>query len=230
MARQLRADQVQDRAELWPVTSHQIMAQGAVAAFVTDQVTTPDGESMRRQYTLHPGAVGIIALDDDDRVAVVRQYRHPVAMSLIEPPAGLLDKASEDFLVAAQRELAEEAGLAATDWRVLVDLFTSPGGTQESLRIFLARGLSDVAAPEGFVAEAEEAEMELAWVARADLVEAVLAGRVQNPTLVSGILALETARLSGRLDELRPAGAPWPARAVWSEQNSMLAAVRGHAG
>lgn len=230
MARQLPPDQVCDQRESWPVTSHQIMAQGAVAAFATDQVTTPDGESMRRQYTLHPGAVGVIALDADDRVAVVRQYRHPVAMSLIEPPAGLLDHASEGFLVAAQRELAEEAGLAADDWRVLIDLFTSPGGTQESLRIYLARDLSEVAAPDGFVADSEEAHMEIAWVARADLVEAILAGKLQNPTMVSGILALETARLGGRLDDLRPADAPWPARDAWAEQNSRLAAVRGYAG
>jgi 8-oxo-dGTP pyrophosphatase MutT (NUDIX family) len=227
---QLPADQAGDRPQSWPVTSHRVMAQGAVAAFVTDEVTTPDGESMRRQYTLHPGAVGVIALDAADRIAVVRQYRHPVAMSLVEPPAGLLDHSAEDFLVAAQRELAEEAGLAAADWRVLVDLFTSPGGSQESLRIYLARELTEAAAPDGFVAESEEAHMEVAWVARADLVELILAGRLQNPTMVSGVLALEAARLSGRLDALRPADAPWPARTAWAEQNSMLAAVRGDAG
>ena len=230
MAEQLGSDQVEDRPVSWPVTSHQVVAHGSVATFVTDQVATPDGSSMRRQYTLHPGAVGVIALDADDRVAVVRQYRHPVAMSLIEPPAGLLDAVDEDFLVAAQRELAEEAGLAAADWRVLVDLFTSPGGTQESLRIYLARDLSAADAPEGFVADGEEAHMEIAWVARADLVEAILGGRLQNPTMVAGVLALETARLSGRLDALRPADAPWPARDAWAEQNSRLAEVRGHTG
>lgn len=230
MVRQLPAELVSDLPEAWQVTSHQVMAHGAVADFVTDEVTTPDGVSMRRQYTLHPGAVGVIALDDNDRVAVVRQYRHPVAMSLIEPPAGLLDHDAESFVAAARRELAEEAGLAAADWRVLVDLFTSPGGSQESLRIYLARGLTEVDTPEGFVAESEEAHMEIAWVARADLVAAVLSGRLQNPTMVSGILALETARLSGRLDQLRAADAPWPARDVWAEQNSRLAAVRGHAG
>lgn len=230
MAQQLGADQVEDRPASWPVTSHQVVARGAVATFVTDQVATPDGSSIRRQYTLHPGAVGVIALDPDDRVAVVRQYRHPVAMSLIEPPAGLLDAVNEDVLAAAQRELAEEAGLAAADWRVLVDLFTSPGGTQESLRIYLARELSATAVPEGFVADGEEAHMEIAWVARADLVEAILGGRLQNPTMVAGVLALETARLSGRLDALRPADAPWPARDAWAEQNSRLAEVRDHAG
>lgn len=230
MARQFAADQVGDRPEAWPVTSHLVMAQGAVAAFVTDEVTTPDGSSMRRQYTMHPGAVGVIALDAEDRIAVVQQYRHPVAMSLVEPPAGLLDHAAEDFLAAARRELAEEAGLAASDWRVLVDLFTSPGGSQESLRIYLARELSEVATPEGFIADSEEAHMQVGWVARADLVEAILAGRLQNPTMVSGVLALEAARLAERLDDLRPANAPWPARDAWAEQNSTLAAVRGDAG
>ncbi|NYK32443.1 NUDIX domain-containing protein, partial [Salmonella enterica subsp. enterica serovar Typhimurium] len=90
---------------------------------------------INRQYMSHPGAVGIIALDDQDRVAVVRQYRHPVRMVLVEPPAGLLDVEGEDFLAAAQRELAEEAMLSADDWRVLVDIVTTPGGCQESLRI-----------------------------------------------------------------------------------------------
>ncbi len=229
MARQLAAHEVADQPENWRVTSHQVLARGAVAEFVDDEVSTPDGASMRRQYTVHPGAVGVVVLDDADRVAVIRQYRHPVAMSLVEPPAGLLDSPDEDFLTAAQRELAEEVGLAATDWRVLVDLFTSPGGSQESLRIYLARGISEAPAPEGFVAEPEEAQMEVAWAARSDLVAAILAGRVQNPTMVSGILALEVARLGDGLDSLRPADAPWPARDAWAAQNSLLAAVRGNA-
>jgi ADP-ribose pyrophosphatase len=71
--------------------------------------------------------------------------------------------------------------------------------------------------------------MELAWANRADLVEAILAGRVQNPLLVSGVLALETARLGGELVRLRPADAPWPARAAWAIQNRELGDV-GHAG
>lgn len=217
--RRLAPEEVTDTPEQWPVFEHRNLASGAVTDFVEDSVRTPHGDAMRRQYTLHPGAVGVIALDDEDRIAVVLQYRHPVAHRLVEPPAGLLDLDNEVFLDAAQRELAEEAGLAASDWRVLVDMFTSPGATQESVRIYLARGLSPAAPPDGFEPESEEASMEVAWADRADLVDAILAGRLQNPVMVSGVLALEAATASGRLEQLRPAHAPWPSRDVREAQN-----------
>lgn len=222
LRRLLSAAELTDTAELWPVAHHARLAHGNVSDFVEDVVDTPDGGSMRRQYTLHPGAVGVIALDADDRIAVVLQYRHPVAHRLVEPPAGLLDLVGEDYLVGAQRELAEEAGLAAADWRVLVDLFTSPGATQESVRIYLARGLSSVPLPEGFEPESEEAVMEAAWADRGELTDAILSGRLGNPVMVAGVLALEAATASGRLDQLRPADAPWPSRAVREAQNSEL--------
>ena len=230
MARQLAAAEVGDTPMVWPVASHVVLGHGKVSDFVNDSVVTPDGGRMERQYTLHPGAVGVIAWDDADRVAVVRQYRHPVGFQLTEPPAGLLDAEGETWLAAVQRELAEEAGLSATRWQVLVDLFTTPGANQESLRIYLARGLSATNAPDGFVADHEEADMEVCWATRADLVDAVLAGRLQNPTMVAGILALEVARLSGRLDDLRGPDAAWPARDVRDVANQALAALDGHAG
>lgn len=223
--RQLAAAEIADQPMRWPVVGHRVLGRGAVSDFVDDQVRTPSGEVMARQYLLHPGAVGVIAWDDADRIAVVRQYRHPVGFRLTEPPAGLLDHADEDFLVAAARELAEEAGLQAARWQVLVDTFTTPGANQESLRVFLARELSPAPAPDGFVADHEEADMEVCWAARADLVDAVFAGQLQNPTMVAGVLALETARLAGRLDVLRPASAPWPAREVSQAHNDQLAAV-----
>jgi ADP-ribose pyrophosphatase len=89
---------------------------------------------------------------------------------------------------------------------------TTPGACEESLRIFLARDLTPAARPHGFVLEGEEAHMTWDWVPRADLVEAVLAGRCQSPTLVAGVLALEVARATARLDALRPPDAPWPIR------------------
>ncbi len=229
--RQLSRAEATDEPLAWPVTAHRVLGSGSVSDFVNDTVETPDGGSMDRQYLLHPGAVGVIAWDDDaDRIAVVRQYRHPAAFQLVEPPAGLLDADGESWLTAAQRELAEEAGLQAQRWQVLVDLFTSPGACQESLRIYLARDLSEAAAPEGFVAAHEEAHMEAGWAARADLVDGILAGRLQNPTMVSGMLALEVARLSGRLDDLRAADAEWPARDAWEWHNESLAGPDGDAG
>lgn len=229
MARELAPSEVADAPMSWPIASHRVLGRGAVSDFVNDTVVTPNGSRMERQYTLHPGAVGVIAWDADDRIAVVRQYRHPVGFQLTEPPAGLLDADGETWLSAAQRELAEEAGLSAGRWQVLVDLFTTPGANQESLRIYLARELADTAAPTGFVADHEEADMEVCWAARAYLVEAVLAGQLQNPTMVAGILALEVARLSGRLDALRDEAAPWPARTVRDDHNHALATLDGHA-
>ncbi len=223
--RQLAAGEIADQPIRWPVVDHRVLGRGAVSEFVDDQVRTPSGETMQRQYLLHPGAVGVIAWDDADRIAVVRQYRHPVGFRLTEPPAGLLDHAGEDFQLAAARELAEEAGIAAAQWQVLVDVFTTPGANEESLRIFLARDLSAAPVPDGFVADHEEADMEVCWAARADLVDAVFAGQLQNPTMVAGVLALETARLAGKLDELRPPSAPWQAREVWRARRAELAAI-----
>lgn len=219
--------EVTDEPQEWPVLAHRVLGTGAVSDFVDDTVLTPDGARMQRQYTLHPGAVGVIAWSEADQIAVVRQYRHPVGFQLVEPPAGLLDATGEDFVDAARRELAEEAGLQAGRWQVLVDLFTTPGANQESLRIYLARDLSPAPVPDGFVADHEEAAMEVCWAARADLVAGVLAGRLQNPTMVAGVLALEVARLSGGLDALRPPEAPWPARDVRDDHNARLAILDG---
>ncbi|WP_232821823.1 NUDIX domain-containing protein [Desertihabitans aurantiacus] len=200
-----------DQAVGWPVLRSDVLADGRVVTLVEDEVRTPDGSTITRQYLRHPGAVGVIALDEQDRVVLVRQYRHPARHRLLEPPAGLLDVAEEEWLVGARRELAEEALLAAEDWRVLVDQFVSPGSTEESVRIYLARGLRPVPRPDGFVVEGEEAHMDVVLAPLAELVAAVLAGRLQNPLLVAGVLATEVARRDG-YDRLRPADAPWPAR------------------
>lgn len=205
-----------DRPEAWQIDAHRVLGTGRVCSFVEDDITPPSGEQFTRQYLTHPGAVAVMALDEQGRVAVVHQYRHPVAMKLVEPPAGLLDADGESFLSAAQRELAEEALLKADDWRVLVDIFTTPGGCEESIRIYLARGLSAAPRPAGFVVEDEEAHMDISWVDLDELVDEIFAGNVQSPSMVSGALALQTARLSGRLDALRPADAPWPARDIWA--------------
>ena len=202
-----------DQAVGWPVTAERVLGTGSFTTLLQDDITAPDGSTLQREYLRHPGAVGIIALDAAGRVAVVRQYRHAVRHRLLEPPAGLLDVDGEAYVLAAQRELAEEVGLAADTWHVLVDLFTTPGIIAESLRVYLARDLRPAEAPDGFVKEGEEAEMELSWAPLADLVDAVLAGELHNPTMVSGVLAAWVAQLQGDdFATLRPADAPWPAR------------------
>lgn len=169
------------------------------------------GRSIVREYVDHPGAVAVLALDDDDRVFLIRQYRHPVRTRSWEIPAGLLDVHGEDPLPAAQRELAEEGDLVASEWAVLVDFFTSPGGSDEAIRVYLARGLS--ATNEVFEREEEEAHMEHRWVDLDECVDAVLTRRVQNPSLAIGVLAAQAARARG-WKSLGSADAAWPGRST----------------
>ena len=208
--------ELRDEPMAWPVAERRLVGEGAVFDLVRDIVVDPGGAHLRREWIRHPGAVGVIAIDEEDRVVLVRQYRHPSGLRLLEPPAGLLDVDGEDFVIAAQRELAEEVGLAAGDWRVLVDMFTSPGASQESLRIYLARDLHEGPAPEGYVPDGEEAHMDIVRHPFDEVVTGVLEGRLQNPVLVAGVLAAATTRPGG-WHRLRPADAPWPARQLRAE-------------
>ena len=169
----------------------------------------------RREYLVHPGAVAVLALDADGQVALVNQYRHAVRSKLWEIPAGLLDHGGEGPLAGAQRELAEEADLIAGRWDVLADFLCSPGITDESIRVYLARDLSPVPEGERFERTEEEAEFEVRWVPLDDVVGAIAAGRLHSPSLVVAALAARTAWRSGEADGegwvgLRPGDAPWP--------------------
>lgn len=170
-----------------------------------------DGNEVERDVLVHPGAVAIIALDDSDRVLLVRQYRHPVGMWLLEPPAGLLDVHGEQPWLTAQRELAEEAGYQATNWTVLVDLLNSPGGSSEAIRVFLARDLTPLAGGRVHTSEAEEAHLPQVWVPIDEVVAHVLHGDLASPSLVAGVLAAHAYRQLG-WSGLRPVDAPWPTR------------------
>jgi 8-oxo-dGDP phosphatase len=139
---------------------------------------------------------------------MIRQYRHPVGQELWEVPAGLLDVAGEPMLAAAQRELAEEADLVARRWDVLVDFYTTPGSSSEGIRVFLARELTEVPEDQRHERTGEEADMPMAWVPVAEAVEAVLSGRVRNPSTAMGLLALQVHAAQG-FAGLRPAEAPW---------------------
>lgn len=166
-----------------------------------------NGEDITREYVDHTGAVAVLALDDDHRVLLIKQYRHPVRHRDWEIPAGLLDIHGEDPLTAAQRELAEEADLQAGRWNVLADVFTSPGGNDEAIRIYLARDVRPTA--EAFAREAEEADIEVAWVPLEDAVDAVLERRAHNAPLSVAVLAARVAREKG-WTTLGSADAPWP--------------------
>ncbi|WP_175409229.1 NUDIX hydrolase [Streptomyces sp. TRM64462] len=202
---------IKDTPEEWRVTATATPFQGNKTSVRTDDVVMPDGSVVRRDYQVHPGSVAVLALDDEDRVVVLRQYRHPVRHKLWEIPAGLLDVPGENPLRAAQRELYEEAHIKAEDWRVLTDVYTTPGGCDEAVRVFLARDLS-AADGERFEVSEEEADMELARVPLGELAAGVLAGDLHNTCLVVGVLSVLAARAGDGLDALRPAEAPWPAR------------------
>lgn len=200
-----------------PVQDRQAVFEGRVWSVVRDRVRIGEGESVR-DVVIHPGAVAVVAVDEDDRVLLIRQYRHPVAMYLFEPPAGLLDVAGEPPLATAQRELAEEAGVQAQTWSTLVDLFNSPGGSSEAIRVYLASDLTAVPGGRPHTGEAEEAHLPQAWVPLDDAVELVLSGAIGSPSGVAGILALDAVRRrSGQ--GLRAADAAWEPRAWLESQN-----------
>ncbi|WEO98288.1 NUDIX hydrolase [Streptomyces sp. FXJ1.172] len=202
---------IKDTPQEWEIRATDTPFVGNKTSVRTDDVVMPDGSVVRRDYQVHPGSVAVLALDEEDQVLLINQYRHPVRHKLWEIPAGLLDVPGENPLHAAQRELYEEAHVKAEDWRVLTDVYTTPGGCDEAVRIFLARQLSE-AEGERFAAEHEETDMEHARVPVEELVRRVLAGDVHNNCLVVGVLSLVAARGGDGLDALRPADAPWPAR------------------
>jgi len=167
--------------------------------------------AVTREFIRHPGAVAVMVYDGEGAVYLVHQYRHPVRRDLWEPPAGLLDIGGEDPLIAAQRELAEEADLIAATWHVLADFYTSPGGSSEAIRIYVARDVSPVPEADRHAREAEELEMTGAWVPLADVLTAIAAGAVGAPSLTVGAFALDAAIRSG-WSTVRAADSPWVAR------------------
>ena len=192
------------------VVESSVLHEGRIFDLVTDSVDL--GRSVvQRDYVDHPGAVAIIALDEADRVLLIKQYRHAVRRELWEPPAGLLDSPGEPAQQAAARELAEETDLVAGSWHVLADYYTTPGASNEAVRIFLARDFSFVPLAERHVREDEEAEISVRWVALDEAVAAVLGGDIHNPSAVAGVLAAAASK-SGGWASLRPADAPWPER------------------
>jgi ADP-ribose pyrophosphatase len=195
----------------YPVLATEPIFTGNVISVRLDRVQMSDGTVAVREVVDHPGAVGVVALDDDGTILLVNQYRHPVRARLDELPAGLLDVDGEPALLAAQRELAEEAAVTATDWHVLVDLYTSPGMSNEAIRLFLARGLVPVPDDERFQPEHEEITLTVHRVPIAEAVERVFAGELTNAAAVAGILATAHGEATGWTG-LRPADAPWPAR------------------
>ena len=199
---------IADVTQQWPVVSSAELLRSRLLTVRSDKVLMPDNQMAEREVVLHPGAVAVLALDDADRVLLIRQYRHPVGRLLWEIPAGLRDVAGEDPFLTAQRELVEEAGYRARDWRVLADYFSSPGFSTERLRVYLARDLELVPQAEReFTPQHEEAFLLTSWLPLEAAVAKVFAGELHNGVTALGILAGYAAR-SGGFARLRPADSP----------------------
>ncbi|MEO9140059.1 MAG: NUDIX hydrolase [Jatrophihabitans sp.] len=194
----------------YQVVESEVVFAGKIVTVRRDDVRMSDGSMARREIVEHPGAVAVVALDENGNVVLVNQYRHAVRARLDELPAGLLDVAGESALEAAKRELAEEAGLSGQQWNVLLDLQSSPGISDEAVRVFLARGLAPEHAP-GFTAEHEEAAMTVTREPLNEAVRRALVGDLTNAIAVAGLLAAAHGRDTDWRD-LRAADAAWPAR------------------
>ena len=169
-----------------PIVSTELDFAGRVWDVRRDVFQYNDHE-LTRDYVDHPGAVAVLVLDDEGRALLIQQYRHPIRSRDWEIPAGLLDIENEDPLAAAQRELAEEVDLVATDWSELVTFYSSPGGSNELIRVFLARGISATAS--SFDRHEEEADIVVRWAPLDEIRAGVLAGRLRNSILAIAVLA-----------------------------------------
>lgn len=198
---------------VFETTSSEILHRGNIFALRRDHVRMPGDSSAIRDVVEHYGAVAIVAMDDDDNIPLVYQYRHAFGRRLWELPAGLLDAVGEPPHLAAARELQEEAGLRASTWRVLVDLNTTPGFSDESVRVYLATGLSEAARPE---AHDEEADMTMRWYPIAEAARLVLSGEIVNAIAVAGILAAYSVQ-SGF-------ASPRPVESRWIDKPTAFAA------
>jgi 8-oxo-dGDP phosphatase len=176
------------------VLDSETVFDGHVISLRRDTVAMPGGGDSVREVVAHPGAVAVVAVDDEGRVVLLRQYRHPVGRYLWELPAGLRDADGEPPLETAKRELAEEVLLAAERWSLLTTTYSSPGFSDELVLVYLAEGLRDVERPEGFTVEHEELDMTIERVPLADAVQRVFDGDIRNAAAVVGVLAAAQAR------------------------------------
>lgn len=189
---------------VFETASSETLYTGKIFALRSDRVRMPGGKVVTREIVEHFGAVAVVAMDDDGNIPMVYQYRHAFGRRLWELPAGLLDVDGEAAHLTAARELMEEAGLKAKEWTVLVDLDSTPGFSDESVRVYLATGLTQVDRPD---AHDEEADMTLEWFPLADAAHEVLSGEVVNGIAVAGILAAHAVTTG--FARPRPVDSPW---------------------
>jgi 8-oxo-dGTP pyrophosphatase MutT (NUDIX family) len=189
----------------YQVLASEEVYQGRIIQLRKDTVAMPGGGESVREVVHHPGAVGVLAIDDQDRVVMLLQYRHPIGEHLWELPAGLRDVDGEPPVETARRELAEEVQLSAERWSLLTTHYPTPGFCDERVLLYLAEGLSEVDRPDGFTVEHEELDMTVERVPLDEAVQWVFDGKVRNSLAVIGLLAV--ARLRSTSQRLRPVDA-----------------------
>jgi 8-oxo-dGTP pyrophosphatase MutT (NUDIX family) len=190
----LAAAGVTDSDHSWPVARSETIYDSPYIALRSDTIVDPAGDEHVRAVVKPHGAVAVVALDDDDRLLLVEQYRHAAGRRLQEPPAGTLDVEGEGSMDAAKRELAEEADVVGATWTTLLRLAMTPGHSSERIEVFVATGLSAVADADRTTREAEEADMAQWWIPFADAVDAALEGRISDAKTVAAILAVQVSR------------------------------------
>ena len=184
--------------------SSETLYQGAIFALRRDEVRMPGGNIAKREVLEHYGAVAVVAMNENHDIAMVYQYRHTYGRRIWELPAGLLDAAGEPPHLTAGRELEEEVGLHARAWQVLLDVNTAPGYSDETVRVYLATGLTDIGRPE---AHDEEADMTMQWFSLDEAVDKALSGEIVNSIAIAGIFAAHA--VTSGIAQPRPLDAPW---------------------
>lgn len=197
-----------DETKVFTVLASRPVWSGRIAKVRIDTLSMPGGGTADREVVEHDRAVAVVAVDKDGSVVMLEQYRHPLRRRLWELPAGLMDFEGESALLAAGRELGEEAGMSAGTWSVLVDIASSPGFTDEAVRVFLATDLTDIGR-QGEIAD-EEADLKIVRVPLADAISGIFDGRIVNGSTVAGLLAASVVLgVTVRTPELRSAAEPW---------------------
>jgi len=178
-----------DSAQAWDVASTTERYSSPFLSVRTDVIVDPTGEQHERVVVQPRGAVAVLALDEDSRVLLVEQYRHPVGARLLELPAGTLDVDGESALAAAQRELVEEGDVTAAAWEELLELTSTPGYSTERWQLYRATDLSPVPHHERAQRHAEEADLEQWWMPLDEAVRAVFDGRISNALAIAAVMS-----------------------------------------
>jgi 8-oxo-dGTP pyrophosphatase MutT (NUDIX family) len=164
-------------------TARRTIYSGRLLTIYEDDVRLVDGTPAHREVVAHPGAVAVVAIDDSDRVVLVRQWRHAVGRALWEVPAGTRDP-DEDPDHTAERELAEETGLRASNLRKLISAALTPGYSTEVMHFYIATGLT-----EGPTDRDVDERMDVAHLSREAVAALIRAGDVDVKTIAGLALA-----------------------------------------